>query len=135
LLLQDILDSAPDCFSLRLSRCDRLHQPIVAPFKAPYRPHGVPLLSKVQGRDTLFVDPEFVEEIRSLQAVSERLWRELGAAICEGRFSFENGSYNRFNKKEERLIRDCLTYEYNFAQESWRERVLSKRQCRYPQVL
>lgn len=118
LLLQDMLDRAPDSFSLRLSRCDRLRQPIVAPFKAPYRPHGVPLRSEVQDRDTLFVDPEFVRQIPGLQGVSERLWHELGVVICEGRFSFENGSYNRFNKKDERFIRECLNYEYNFARDS-----------------
>src|SRR5205085_11516951 len=83
-LMQDMLNNTPAGFVLRISRCDHLRQPIVAPFESVYKLQGLPIRSKIQNRDTLFVDDEFADETPLLQALSDRLWGELCSVICEG---------------------------------------------------
>lgn len=117
-LLQEMLDNTPGRFVLRISRCDRLRQPIVAPFEAAYELQGLPLRSDVQNRDTLFVDREFVGEGSSVQTLLNALWRELSSVICKGRFSFNNGLYGPFTTDDRRLIEKALLYNYESDEET-----------------
>ena len=115
-LIDDMLDRTPEPFVLRISRCDRLGQPVVAPWDTSttiYRLHGVPLQSEIQRREVLFIDAEFVQGGLSSEAISTCLWRELGSTICQGKFSFIAGSYRDYDAQDRHLIERSAEYEYN----------------------
>ena len=113
-LLKNMLDATPEGFVTRLSRCDRLHQPVVAPFEARYKVHGEPLQSGIQSRPTLFVDREFFSRGSiCITTLTERLWQELATPICEGRFSFQNesGVYSYFDHEDLAFLETGKHYE------------------------
>jgi hypothetical protein len=110
-LLYNIRDHAPECFTLTISRCDRIRQPIIAPHELPYRPTGVPMRSEMQDRETLFVDPEFVQTVVSLEALDVRLWKDLKEAICSRRFSFMNVAYGPYTCDDNQLIAQSKQFE------------------------
>jgi hypothetical protein len=107
-LLTSFLEDAPNDYAVRVDRCGdeaKMKDEPVATLL--YSPHlaGASLSSRRQGRPTLFVSPKLnYGEITSLSALSERLFDELHAHICNGRFSYRGGEYHGFNQGDLDII-------------------------------
>jgi hypothetical protein len=112
MLLKSMLDETPEEYVLRISRCDHIDQPIVAPTPAMYRPQGIAIHSPAQARDTLFVDSEFLPGgDASLVTLTEKIWTECQRPICDGRFSFRRGEYHPYDKDDLDTIQQSQNLE------------------------
>ena len=110
-LIGSFVDHVPQGYAVRIFRCGAIHQPVVELIDA--RSAGSSnhaLESKVQGRRTFIVDPEFAAPASSLTASSltERMLQEFESDVCAGRFSFEKGHYREFSDEERKFIEDAI---------------------------
>jgi len=56
--VSELCDEVPENFVIKISKCDRLQQPVISPWDSIYRPFGIAIKSSKQGRETLFLDTE-----------------------------------------------------------------------------
>jgi hypothetical protein len=110
-LIQNMLDETPAGYVLRISRCDHLKQPVIAPWDARYKLDGIPAHSLVQSRDTLFISPEFFP----LDSLADRLWEEFGDAVSDGRFSIPASSrhYCSLTQDDIATIQESQRHEFD----------------------
>jgi hypothetical protein len=100
-LLTSFTDDTPQEYVISIFRCANINKPVVKllPFDyARYYQYG--LNSSIQNRRTVLLDSELVVGQPSLSKLNERLFQEIGSAICSGRFSFRSGDYHAFNSDE-----------------------------------
>jgi len=113
-----MLDEVPTTHTVRLSRCDRLGQPVVAllPPSIYKDPYSAGLFSELQQRHSFSVFPEFAPSGQaSIHSVTQLLWSELASPILDGRFSFcrTNKVYVPFKTDENTLIVNAQESEFD----------------------
>lgn len=109
-LISSIIDLTPPQHVARLFRCGKISQPVITLLSANASVGAVHAFeSKAQARRTLVIDPEFASSSPvSVAALVECLFRELGADLCAGRFSYSKGKYRPFTQREKQFIADSI---------------------------
>lgn len=110
-LLVSMRDDTPESHIIRIAECDRLHQPVAAPFPGVYNMGigfaAIPSLKN--GRVSLYVAEQYLLGAPPrVDAVLSSLWNMSAAAISERRFSFHGGSFCEFDNRDLGFIRDAL---------------------------
>ena len=99
--LADVLDHVPESHIIRLYKCQKLGEPVLAIQPRGYGlsvVDGTGLRSHHQNEDTLFVQSRYFEEKKAtLDVVVGRLWNELRDPLSESKFSYRNGRYRPFS--------------------------------------
>ncbi len=105
-LIAEFVEQAPSGQVVSISRCGAIRQPVVRLLDAGYSSaarHAV--TSESQRLRTLIVEAEFASSVvLSGSSLADKLFEELGSAICAGKFSYRRGRYDVFNDKERRFI-------------------------------
>jgi hypothetical protein len=108
-LLAGFLNDAPTSHVSHISRCPVIGQPVLRSVADEIVPYYPAIESEKQQRHTIVLDPEFAGELRpSVGGVAGRLFQELGAHLCGARFSFDQGTYRRFDSYERDFILGTL---------------------------
>jgi len=55
----------------------------------------------------------FVPASHDVESLAEGLWKELGTAISQGRFSYRNGSWHEFAEFEVEFINRALAKDHD----------------------
>ncbi len=107
-LIKGFVEQAPEQHVVSISRCGAIRQPVVRLLDARYSSAALHAVqSETQSRRTLIVESEFAPSgSLSVSSLTERLFQELGTALCAGRFSYRRGSYDSFNDEEILFIED-----------------------------
>jgi hypothetical protein len=110
-LLVSMRDETPESYAIRISECDRLHQPVAAQIPGVYSA-GVgfaAIPSPTNGRVSLYVSEQYLLGApRGIDAVSNPLWTMSATAISERHFSFHDGSFHGFDDRDLGFIREAL---------------------------
>ena len=110
-LLESMRDHTPDEYYIKIAKCDRLQQPVAAPGPRGYRPASIdkPLPTPTRSNCALFASPQYlIDETGGIDALVESLWAAVGTPISNGLFSFRDGSFQPFDERDLRFIRDAL---------------------------
>ncbi len=119
-LIGELIDNTPEGYVLQLRRCGGLRQqpgqpgePVIEAFreaevlKSPYS-MGQEMTSESQGRVTMLVFDEFLSEGYDADSIATALFEELGEYILASRFSFREGSYQRFNDDDRGIVNSAF---------------------------
>lgn len=108
--LSALLESMRDNVSGELvciAECNNLHQPIARLMEGTSLGHlGDATLLPDGSPSKLYAWPQyFARASRDVESMADGLWNILGPSICEGRFSYRGGSWQKFDRDDLTFIR------------------------------
>jgi hypothetical protein len=100
-LLTSFVDDTPKDCAVAITRCAHIKKPVIMLIHSSFTKGSAHGLDSVpQGRRTVVLDAEFASCHNSVSGLVEKLFQELGNAICERKFSFRSGNFHCFNNVE-----------------------------------
>lgn len=109
-LLQSMRDETPSSHVIRISECDRLHQPVAAPIPGMITSGiGIPIPPAIGTPARLYIEQQYLVGPPTIESASQGLWQLLGTCLSAGQFSFRGGSYHAFDNEDRALLTSAAT--------------------------
>lgn len=110
--LSAMLESMRDNSSgklVHIAECPDIHQPRASLTDGAIGHLGDPVVRGDGSPSKLYAWPQyFARTSRDLESLADELWRVLGAAICDGRFSYRGGTWQKFDMHDLEFIARAL---------------------------
>lgn len=108
-LLESMRDNSSGKF-VAIGECADLRQPRASLSDGAVGHLGDPILLPDGSPSKLYASPQyFARDTRDVESLADGLWKLLGPAICEGRFSRRTGTWQEFNEDDLEFIRRALS--------------------------
>lgn len=105
-LLESMRDSVSGKQVVSIRECNNLHQPIASLTEEAMGHLGDAVLLSDGSPSKLYAWAQyFARTSRDVNSLADGLWNILGSSICEGRFSYRDGTWQEFNDHDLAFIR------------------------------
>lgn len=108
-LLESMRDNSTGML-VHIAECPDIHQPRASLTDGATGHLGDRVLRSDSAPSRLYAWPQyFAQASRDVDSLADGLWRILGAAICDGRFSYRGGTWQEFDMDDLEFIARALT--------------------------